>query len=99
MIAFINSPSQWLIVIVVLFLLFGAKRLPEIARGLGKSLGEFKKARQEFEDELMGSTHEAEKPQAPRAIASNEQPSPTPPASAPAPTPADEAKRDDQPQA
>ncbi len=96
MIAFVNSPSQWLIVIVVLFLLFGAKRLPEIARGLGKSLGEFKKARQEFEDELMGATRETEKPQAPRAIASNDQPAA--PAPAPAPTPADEAKRDDQPQ-
>lgn len=92
MIAFITSSSQWFIVIVILLLIFGAKRLPEIARGLGKSLGEFKKARQEFEDEVMNATQEAQKPQAPRSIASNDV------APAPAPTPQDEARRDDQPQ-
>ncbi len=53
--ALLNSPTQWLILIIVCLVIFGAKRLPEIARGLGKSLGEFKKARREFEDELMGT--------------------------------------------
>lgn len=91
MIAFITSSSQWFIVIVILLLIFGAKRLPEIARGLGKSLGEFKKARQEFEDEVMNATTEAQKPQPPRSIASTD----VPPAQAP--TPQDEARRDDQP--
>ena len=32
-------------ILVIVFLLFGAKKLPEFARGLGKSLGEFKKAK------------------------------------------------------
>jgi TatA/E family protein of Tat protein translocase len=41
-------------------LLFGAKKLPELARGLGQSLGEFKKARDEFERELRNSTPEVE---------------------------------------
>jgi TatA/E family protein of Tat protein translocase len=41
-------------------LLFGAKKLPELARGLGQSLGEFKKARDEFERELRNSTAELE---------------------------------------
>lgn len=40
-------------ILVIVFLLFGAKKLPEFARGLGKSLGEFKKAKSEFEEELM----------------------------------------------
>jgi len=31
------SPTHWLIVIVVLVLLFGAKRLPDLARSLGRS--------------------------------------------------------------
>jgi sec-independent protein translocase protein TatA len=31
------SPAHWLIVIVVLVLLFGAKRLPDVARSLGRS--------------------------------------------------------------
>jgi len=38
--------------IVVLLLLFGAKKLPELARGLGKTMGEFKKAREESEEEI-----------------------------------------------
>lgn len=40
-------------IFLIVFVLFGAKKLPELARGLGKSLGEFKKARAEFEDELL----------------------------------------------
>ena len=31
------SPTHWLIIAVVMLLLFGAKRLPETARGLGRS--------------------------------------------------------------
>ncbi len=46
-------------ILVVVFLLFGAKKLPELARGLGKSLGEFKKAKGEFEDELLNSEQHA----------------------------------------
>ncbi|GHC56743.1 Sec-independent protein translocase subunit TatA/TatB [Roseibacillus persicicus] len=41
-----------LIIFVIVLLLFGAKKIPELARGLGKSMGEFKKAREEFEDEI-----------------------------------------------
>jgi TatA/E family protein of Tat protein translocase len=40
------------VIFVVVLLLFGAKKIPELARGLGKSMGEFKKARTEFEDEI-----------------------------------------------
>ncbi len=40
---------QILLVVLVLVLLFGAKRLPELARSLGKSLSEFKKGREEGE--------------------------------------------------
>lgn len=36
-----------LLVLLVVLLLFGAKRLPELARSLGKSLREFKKGREE----------------------------------------------------
>ncbi|MDB6070599.1 MAG: hypothetical protein JWL81_1770, partial [Verrucomicrobiales bacterium] len=40
---------------------FGAKKLPEFARGLGKSMGEFKKARNEFEQEIHRATIEDDK--------------------------------------
>ena len=43
----------WIFIIVLL--LFGAKKLPELARGVGKSMGEFKKAREEFEREITTS--------------------------------------------
>ncbi len=62
--ALFNSPQQWLILIIVCLVIFGAKRLPEIARGIGRSLGEFKKARSEFEKELMAEEKKLEAPKA-----------------------------------
>ncbi|MFA7344171.1 MAG: twin-arginine translocase TatA/TatE family subunit [Terrimicrobiaceae bacterium] len=43
---------ELIFILVIVLLLFGAKKLPELARGLGQSLGEFKKAREEFEREI-----------------------------------------------
>lgn len=45
------SPPEMVLFIVVLLLLFGAKKLPDLARGVGKSMGEFKKAREEYDEE------------------------------------------------
>lgn len=47
--------SEWVLIFVIVFLLFGAKKLPELARGIGKSLGEFRKAKEEFNKELTES--------------------------------------------
>jgi len=47
-----------IMIFVVVLLLFGAKKLPELARGVGKSMGEFKKARDEFEREITRSEDE-----------------------------------------
>ena len=44
--------SEWLIILILAVLFFGADKLPKLARGLGKSLGEFKKAKEDFEKEL-----------------------------------------------
>lgn len=49
-------------IFVLILLLFGAKKIPELARGMGKSLGEFKKAKEEFEHEITRSSDEAQKP-------------------------------------
>ncbi len=55
----VGTPELVLIFILIL-LLFGAKKLPEFARGLGKSLGEFRRAKEEFEDEITRSQKEVE---------------------------------------
>jgi len=40
-----------LVVLVIVLLLFGGKRLPELARGLGKALSEFRKGVKEMAEE------------------------------------------------
>ena len=39
-------------ILCVVLLLFGAKKLPELAKGLGKGISEFKKASNDVQDEL-----------------------------------------------
>ena len=41
-----------ILIILAVVLLFGAKKIPEIARGLGKGLKEFKKAKDEITDSM-----------------------------------------------
>ncbi len=43
---------EWIIVALVVLLLFGAKRLPELARGLGQGIREFKGAINGAKDEI-----------------------------------------------
>ncbi len=43
---------ELIIIFLVVLLLFGSKRLPELAKGLGKGMREFKKATRELRDEL-----------------------------------------------
>ncbi len=50
--------TEMIIIAVLVLVLFGAKKLPTFARSLGKSMGEFKKAREEFESELTRSSDE-----------------------------------------
>ncbi|HSI65150.1 MAG TPA: twin-arginine translocase TatA/TatE family subunit, partial [Candidatus Saccharimonadia bacterium] len=47
--------TEMIIVAILVLVLFGAKKLPTFARSLGKSMGEFKKAREEFEHELTNA--------------------------------------------
>ena len=57
MLAFIQG-SEWLIIGLAVLLLFGAKKLPELARGLGKGIREFKKASSDIGDELNRGDYE-----------------------------------------
>jgi sec-independent protein translocase protein TatA len=52
--------GPWEIVLIILFviILFGGKKLPELARGLGLGLKEFKKATREIKDEVQNAADE-----------------------------------------
>ncbi len=52
--AFLGGLGGWEIMLIVLVILifFGAKRIPELARGLGKGIREFKDATNEIKDEI-----------------------------------------------
>jgi sec-independent protein translocase protein TatA len=63
---------ELLIILVIILLLFGAKKLPELAKGLGKSMKEFKKATQDVQEdfqEAMDAVDTKEKPATPPAPA------------------------------
>lgn len=50
--AWTPSLPELIVVFVVIILLFGAKKLPELSRSVGKSISEFKKGKEEAEREL-----------------------------------------------
>ena len=53
-------------ILVVVLVLFGAKKIPELARGLGSGIKEFKKASREIQDDLQRSIDEEPPPPPPR---------------------------------
>ena len=57
------SLGPWEIALIFLFIIivFGGKKLPELARGLGLGLKEFKKAKQEIADEVEDTEKKIEK--------------------------------------
>ena len=59
------SLGPWEIALIILFIIivFGGKKLPELARGLGLGLKEFKKAKQEITDEVKNVSDEVEDPE------------------------------------
>jgi sec-independent protein translocase protein TatA len=52
--------AEWLVILLVALLIFG-RRLPEVARGLGKSLTEFKKGLNEVQDPANDVVNEVKK--------------------------------------
>ena len=47
-----------ILIVAVILILFGAKKLPELAKGLGTGIKEFKKATREVTDELQNAAHD-----------------------------------------
>lgn len=61
----IGGPELMLIMFIVL-LLFGANKLPELARGMGKAVREFKKATSTVENEMRRAMEEEPPPPSPK---------------------------------
>jgi len=69
MIAAFLGGWEWIVVVLAVLLLFGAKKIPELARGLGTGIKEFKKATREVTDEIQNATEDKPQPQQPKSIA------------------------------
>jgi sec-independent protein translocase protein TatA len=52
--------TELILIIAVLFLFFGAKKIPELAQGLGKGIREFRKASKEIQDDIDSDTKKLE---------------------------------------
>ncbi|MFY3739668.1 MAG: sec-independent protein translocase protein TatA [Candidatus Nitrosomirales archaeon] len=49
--------SEWVVIILLgLFLLFGAKRLPQVSKSLGRVIGEYNRAKNTIQDEITNAT-------------------------------------------
>jgi sec-independent protein translocase protein TatA len=44
--------TELLVILFIILLVFGSKKLPELAKGLGKGINEFKRASQDIQNEL-----------------------------------------------
>ncbi|MCL5930088.1 MAG: twin-arginine translocase TatA/TatE family subunit [Candidatus Thermoplasmatota archaeon] len=63
----IGSPTDWIIlIVVVLLVLGGTKKIPEMAKAMGRAMGEFRKGRMEVEKEINEALKTDNAPQAPQ---------------------------------
>ncbi|HTL66790.1 MAG TPA: twin-arginine translocase TatA/TatE family subunit [Lacunisphaera sp.] len=95
----IGGPELMMIMFIIL-LLFGANRLPDLAKGLGRSVREFKKAASGVEEEVRRVMEEHDEPESakklpayagtvPAASQAAAAPPPPPPPAPPSPPPAE----------
>ena len=74
------TPTSMMFIMFILLLMFGAKKLPELARGLGQAMKEFSKAKNDIHDEIMRdpapTSQVAQQP--PQIAAPGTQPQPAP---------------------
>lgn len=70
-------------ILVIVLVLFGAKKVPELMRGMGHGIKEFKKATRDVQDEVQRAIDEEPPPPPPRKIAQDHGSSDATSASAP----------------
>ncbi len=81
---------ELMVVLFIFLLLFGANKLPELAKGMGKSIREFKKAANGVEEEFKRALEEEDRPKPavkPTATIAQQPAAPEKPASPPPPPP------------
>ena len=90
------GPPEIILILLVIVLLFGAKKLPETARGLGRSLRIFKAETNSMkDDDAVDATEVREEPSpAPREVEARREEPAAPPVSAPVSNPARESAAD-----
>ena len=62
LLGFLPSGSKWIIIALVILLLFGGKKIPELMRGLGKGVKSFKDGVNEAKEEINKAKDELDKP-------------------------------------
>lgn len=55
--------QELFIILLIVLIFFGAKKLPELARGLGQGVREFRKAMKDVQDEVENAAKKAEQQQ------------------------------------
>ncbi len=71
MIAGMIGGWEMVLILAMALMIFGAKKLPELARGLGQGIKEFKKATREVTDEVTSAMDETTPPPAQRKLPSS----------------------------
>jgi sec-independent protein translocase protein TatA len=61
-----DSPLTYLLIILIILILFGAKKIPEMMHGLGKGISEFKRGTREATDDLQRAINAEPAPQQPQ---------------------------------
>jgi len=76
------AAPEWIFIGILALILFGPKKIPEIARGLGKALGELQRAKEDFHREITG-VPPLPKIESPRGVQSVSSANPAPEATPP----------------
>lgn len=62
LLGFLPSGSEWIIIAVIVLLLFGGKKIPELMKGLGKGVKSFKEGVNEAKEEINKAKEDLDEP-------------------------------------